>query len=508
MDLFKLAKDYNGISPNIKFSPFSHNEKRKFASSEFFLTKPIAEALLMFETTTISKIIQTADGKVFIDCVSINTSNAYQILFAPGRIPIIQIYSLNKRIKFVDFLKTEEINILFLPLIVADYRQDKTFFDLFKKYRKICSNKEAFPTFDTEKEKEIFFSINNFFYDKHQDTDYIIINEPITSSHIVEPVVDLTEEFLRKNNIVSELVLYKEPEKEPEKEPDKEPDKEPKKEPTKLKNTFSGLTEEMKNRIPVLPEWLKVPEEMIPIEKSILSGKVISFLQIGPAGGGKTTNCKLICRDIGLPLMAVVNCTNNLDEFILGKFIPKGNEFIFFKSEVSEAIEKGGAVVFEEINFGNPKQMSFLNSLLDDNGFVRLDNGEVIKRHPNFRFFATMNYGYLGTSELSKSLFNRFNCRIRIKDLSNSQIADLIKSANPDLETDVISKITSVYRKIQIKLKEEEREEIISPRDILNWVSQIENSNLIESARHTVCMISESDEQLDDEILDIVKMYF
>lgn len=73
----------------------------------------------------------------------------------------------------------------------------------------------------------------------------------------------------------------------------------------------------------------------------------------------------------------------------------------FKESFVTKAIRDGGAVVFEEINFAKPAYLAFLNSLLDDNGFVRLDNGEVVRRNPNFRFFATMNLGYFGTKELN-----------------------------------------------------------------------------------------------------------
>ena len=97
--------------------------------------------------------------------------------------------------------------------------------------------------------------------------------------------------------------------------------------------------------------------------------------------------------------MDTVNCSENLDEFILGKFIPEGDQIVFKESFITKAIRDGGAVVFEEINFAKPAYLAFLNSLLDDNGFVRLDNGEIVRRNPNFRFFATMNLGYLVRKE-------------------------------------------------------------------------------------------------------------
>ena len=116
-------------------------------------------------------------------------------------------------------------------------------------------------------------------------------------------------------------------------------------------------------------------------------------------------SCKLVCQSIGLPIMETINCTENLDEFVLGKYIPQDDKIVFRESFVTRAIRDGGAVVFEEINFAKPQYLAFLNSLLDDNGFVRLDNGDVVRRHPNFRFFATMNLGYFGTKELNQALY-------------------------------------------------------------------------------------------------------
>ena len=87
-----------------------------------------------------------------------------------------------------------------------------------------------------------------------------------------------------------------------------------------------------------------------------------------------------------MPILETINCTENLDEYVLGKYIPQGDKIIFLESFLTKAIRDGGAVVFEEINFAKPHYLAFLNSLLDDNGFVRLDSGEIVKRHQNFRF--------------------------------------------------------------------------------------------------------------------------
>ena len=81
------------------------------------------------------------------------------------------------------------------------------------------------------------------------------------------------------------------------------------------------FTEEQKQLIPNLGEEFELPEQLKPICNAVVNGDSKTVLLHGPAGTGKTISCKLICRDIGLPIMDTVNCSENLDEFILGKFI-------------------------------------------------------------------------------------------------------------------------------------------------------------------------------------------
>ncbi|MBQ3656529.1 MAG: AAA family ATPase, partial [Bacteroidales bacterium] len=138
-------------------------------------------------------------------------------------------------------------------------------------------------------------------------------------------------------------------------------------------NEFSA---EQLNLIPLLGSEFVLEDNLEKLCNAITFGDVRTVLFHGPAGTGKTISCKLICKTIRLPILETVNCTENLDEFILGKFIPENGKIVFKESYVTKAIREGGAVVFEEINFAKPQYLAFLNSLLDDNGFVRLDNGE------------------------------------------------------------------------------------------------------------------------------------
>jgi midasin (ATPase involved in ribosome maturation) len=204
--------------------------------------------------------------------------------------------------------------------------------------------------------------------------------------------------------------------------------------------------------------------------------------------------------------MDTINCTENLDEFILGKYIPEGDKIVFAESFVTKAVRSGGAVVFEEINFAKPQYLAFLNSLLDDNGFVRLDSGEVVHRHKNFRFFATMNLGYFGTKELNQALFNRFNSVIEVAALSDDSIQKMLSSRIPECVS-YIDKMLGVYHKLKKKIEAEELDVVISPRNLENWARLAQHEGYILASEKTIIPIAKCDRVLETAIRGIIYLY-
>lgn len=273
-----------------------------------------------------------------------------------------------------------------------------------------------------------------------------------------------------------------------------------------IKFNSKEFTKEALELIPDLSEEFILPPELTPIANAVSEGDILSLLFYGPAGTGKTINCKLIAQAIECPLIETINCTENLDEFILGKYIPKDDKIVFQESYVTKAIREGGIVVFEEINFAKPQYLAFLNSLLDDNGFVRLDNGEVVRRHKNFRFFATMNIGYYGTRELNQSLYNRFNAIINIPSLSEEAIKRMLLTRVPESEQH-LDKILSVYRKLKNRFEESYSDFVISPRNLENWARLAKYQGYINAAESTIVPIAKDDEQTKNTIRSIINAF-
>ena len=267
-----------------------------------------------------------------------------------------------------------------------------------------------------------------------------------------------------------------------------------------------AFDDEYKYLIPALSAEFKIPKAVRGICSAVTNGDALAVLFHGPAGTGKTMSCKLVCQEIAMPVMDVINCTENLDEFVLGKFIPEEDRIIFKESYVTKAIRYGGAVVFEEINFAKPQYLAFLNSLLDDNGFVRLDNGDVVRRHKNFRFFATMNLGYFGTKELNQALYNRFNIVLELAALADEAIVKMLVARIPECK-DKTDKILGVYHKLKKKIESEELDIVISPRNLENWARLAKYEGYIAAAEKTIIPIAKCDRVMEDTIRGIIVLY-
>lgn len=265
------------------------------------------------------------------------------------------------------------------------------------------------------------------------------------------------------------------------------------------------FSEEQKALIPHKDKELykRVPES-ISVSKLLSSGDATSAIFFGGTGTGKSTMCEYICDDIGCPIIEIVNCTSALDKNILGKWIPCEKGFVFKKSKVADAIENGGAVIFEEINFGDARYMSFFHSLMDQRQFVELEDGTIIKVNPNFRLFATMNPNYAGTSMLNLALFDRFNIKLYVGELEaeaiKTYISKFYKTTDEDFEI-----MLSVYNAVKSKIEEEERDEAISPDIIKNWARELANGfDIFEASEMTILNIALDDMEFRSWISNII----
>lgn len=494
---------------NIYLSDQSQNNKT-------ILSQPIAEGIALLAKTlhnyaTNSIFTANNDGTIFKSKLYIPNSYKVNLIFSDSVEYFKTEIDLQKEIiKVAAYNKDNEL----LPIQVGETARD--FID--------CGNKD-FHFHDYNMLIPIFatFTRIQMEYDmSYRMTMEHIINAKYNSQDFVMNYIKLCEDLYQSNKDLSIQTIYCENSQQIENEKDiliSEKDNLVKKStPAKTKTKFNipsitifnnnDFLPEQLDYIPHLPPEFKMPNELIGLSKALYTGDVKSILFHGPAGTGKTANCKLLCQEINLPIMEIINCSEAMDETILGKFIPYDDKIIFKESKIIDAIKYGGAIVFEEINFAKPQHLAFLNSLLDDNGFVILDNGEKIKRHPNFRFMATMNYGYAGTRELNSATYNRFNYVYYTPDLPIPAIKEMLKKRVPDCEPE-LPKIISIYEKIKTFLQNQDISNgHISARNLENWVRTARYEGYQNAAEHTIISCAEFDQDLEKAIRKLVKMYF
>jgi len=138
----------------------------------------------------------------------------------------------------------------------------------------------------------------------------------------------------------------------------------------------------------------------------------LPVLLIGESGTGKTSAIRYLANQTGNGLRRVnLNGGTTADELV-GRLLINDKGTYWVDGVLTEAMRNGEWIVLDEINAALPEVLFVLQSVMDDDGYLVLnekDNKEIVHKHPNFRLFATCNPPeYAGTKEMNKALLSRF----------------------------------------------------------------------------------------------------
>lgn len=201
----------------------------------------------------------------------------------------------------------------------------------------------------------------------------------------------------------------------------------------------------------------------------------VSTLIIGETGCGKTT----IVRDLAETSNADVirfNMTGetSVDEFV-GKYTLAQGETVWQDGILLQAVKQGKWLVVDEINVALPEILFVLHSLLDDDRSLTVANhdGELVKPHKSFRFFATMNpvEEYAGTKDLNKAFLSRFGMVLTMTYPDAKTEAKVVKRAGIDDQT--ADKLVDVGVTIRKAKAEGKVYYTCSTRDVIQWAALI-----------------------------------
>lgn len=119
---------------------------------------------------------------------------------------------------------------------------------------------------------------------------------------------------------------------------------------------------------------------------------------------------------------------------------------IIYQPEVMlEAMQCGGIINIDEINFADPGITGLLHSIADDRREIQVPGYQMVSADENFFIMATMNIDYQGTNELNEALADRF---IDICFPANKSIAGILNSNCPKSPQSEVQICDNIYKKM------------------------------------------------------------
>lgn len=198
----------------------------------------------------------------------------------------------------------------------------------------------------------------------------------------------------------------------------------------------------------------------------------IPLLLEGETGVGKTSVVRWLAKETNNAYRRInLNGNTTVDEF-KGKLIPdeKTGKWKWVDGVLIEAMRHGHWLLLDEINAASPDVLFPLHSLLDDDGYVVIEehNGEVVHPHKDFRLFAAMNpiHRYAGTKELNIALKSRFSI-VKFNEPNAQKTLEILQHRFPKIEKKYLQILNSTAEAFNKSYNEEKSTLYCSVRDLI-----------------------------------------
>lgn len=236
----------------------------------------------------------------------------------------------------------------------------------------------------------------------------------------------------------------------------------------------------------------------------------LPVLLIGETGVGKTMSVRYLAAKTNNGLRRVnLNGATTVDEF-LGKLLINEQGTYWVNGVLVDAMLAGDWILLDEINACLPEIAFSLHSLLDDDRMVVLMeyDGRIVRPHPNFRLFASMNPSeegrYGGTKTLNEALLDRFPVVIRMEYLPEEEEIEAVISQSGNTDREMVQRMVRVARDVREAIHHEKVFGSFSTRRVVDWARMSLIFDVHESAYYTVLSkLSKYDAQVVEDIIDL-----
>lgn len=235
----------------------------------------------------------------------------------------------------------------------------------------------------------------------------------------------------------------------------------------------------------------------------------LPVLMIGETGSGKTSMIRSLAAKTRSSFRRLnLNGQTTTDEFV-GKMLLNKQGTYWQDGVLIEAMREGHWLLLDEINAALPEILFVLHSLLDDDGYVVLseNDGEIVRPHPNFRLFATMNPSgkYAGTKQLNKAFLSRFPVILQQDFPSKDKEIDIV-GLHSSQSFEVVENLVKMANDLRESYFKNEIEFICSTRDLIN--TSIIADGLGISQALELAILNRAEKEDIKAVRTVVQLYF
>ena len=188
-----------------------------------------------------------------------------------------------------------------------------------------------------------------------------------------------------------------------------------------------------RDNVPNIDPYFIYPACLYDVMEGLKEGHVYIF---GETGLGKTDSVYQLAALLNQPIKEINMTGETTPENFVGYLTAEKGSVYFHKGILLECMENGFWLLVDEIDYGNPKILSILNSVMQF-GFVNIpETKERVYAHKSFRIIGTANTSgtgdetgfYAGTNLMNRALVDRFETAVEYDFPSEQVLREIILS--------------------------------------------------------------------------------
>ncbi len=191
---------------------------------------------------------------------------------------------------------------------------------------------------------------------------------------------------------------------------------------------------------------------------------------------------------------------------------------VYVEGLLATAMREGHWLLLDEIDAALQPVLFVLQHVLEDDGKLLLEDGKgtVIRKHPDFRIFATGNTVgaagrhrvlYTGTmGRMNEATLDRFGCVIHLPYMSPDQETQVICREVPDLDDDFVKAIVRISNEVRTEMENEHLSCTMGLRRNIHWAKAMTKFHPLRAAKFTILNKLNAD---DSKVLEgVIQRYF